>query len=118
MLVGRVLTDGHDVFVEVGVTTGLVRSRFFLFWLFGAARTAGRCSFLGLAAAMIGVELVEPINVAVLPLAFLALGAATAVRLKPDATIATPRSPWWNNQSARLTALKANTMPERLMVSS
>jgi tetratricopeptide (TPR) repeat protein len=41
---------------------------------------------------MIAVELVEPINVAVLPLAFLALGAATAVRLKPDGPAAEPAS--------------------------
>ena len=32
---------------------------------------------------MVAVELVEPINVAVLPLSFLALGAATAVRWRP-----------------------------------
>ena len=32
---------------------------------------------------MVAVELVEPLNVAILPLAFLALGAATAVRSRP-----------------------------------
>jgi hypothetical protein len=32
---------------------------------------------------MLAVELVEPINVAILPLVFLSLGAATAVRLRP-----------------------------------
>jgi hypothetical protein len=84
VLVGRVLTDGHDVFVEVGVTTGLVGLACFLVWLFGSARTAARCGFLGFAAAMVAVELVEPINVAILPLAFLALGTAVAVRLGPD----------------------------------
>jgi hypothetical protein len=85
VLVGRILTDGHDVFVEVAVTTGLLGLACFLVWLFGAARIAGRCAFLGFAGAMIAVELVEPINVAILPLAFLALGAATAVRLRPEA---------------------------------
>jgi tetratricopeptide (TPR) repeat protein len=33
---------------------------------------------------MVAVELVEPINIAVLPLAFLALGAATSVRSRPE----------------------------------
>ena len=84
VLAGRILTDGHDIFVEVAVTTGLLGLGCFLVWLFGAARTAGRCAFLGFAVAMVAVELVEPINVAILPLAFLALGAATAVRLRPE----------------------------------
>ncbi len=80
---GRVLTDGHDIFVEVGVTTGLLGLACFVVWLLATARTVARCSFLGCAAAMVAVELVDPINVAILPLAFLAFGAATAVRLRP-----------------------------------
>ncbi|MGO9963175.1 MAG: O-antigen ligase family protein [Acidimicrobiales bacterium] len=84
VLVGRLLTDGHDIFVEVAVTTGLVGLVCFLVWLVGAARIAGRSALLGFSAAMIATELVEPINVAVLPLAFLALGAATAVRSRPS----------------------------------
>jgi hypothetical protein len=86
VLADRILTDGHDIFVEVGVTTGLLGLVCFLVWLFGAARTAARCTFLGFAAAMVAVELVEPLNVAVLPLWFLALGAATAVCLKRGET--------------------------------
>jgi hypothetical protein len=84
VLAGRILTDGHDIFVEVAVTTGLLGLGCFLIWLFGAARAAGRCAFLGFGVAMIAVELVEPINVAILPLAFLAIGAATAVRSRPE----------------------------------
>ncbi len=84
VLVGRVLTDGHDVFVNVAVTTGLVGLACFLVWLFGAGWIARRSAFLGFAAAMIATELVEPIDIAVLPLAFLALGAATAVRPRPE----------------------------------
>jgi len=84
VLAGRILTDGHDIFVEVAVTTGLLGVACFLVWLFGAARTAKRCCFLGFAASMFAVELVEPLNVAILPLAFLALGAATAVRFSPE----------------------------------
>ena len=86
VLSGRILTDGHDIFVEVVVTTGLLGLVCFLVWLLGAARTAARCTFLGFAAAMIAVALVEPMNVAVLPLAFLGLGAATAVRLRHGET--------------------------------
>jgi hypothetical protein len=83
VLAGKVLTDGHDIFVEVAVTTGLLGLGCFLVWLFGAARMATCCSFLGFAAAMVAVELVEPLNLAILPLAFLALGAATAVPWRP-----------------------------------
>ena len=68
VLSGRILTDGHDILIEVAVTTGLLGLVCFLVWLLGAARVAERCSFLGFALAMIAVELVEPINVAVLPL--------------------------------------------------
>ena len=92
VLAGKILTDGHDVFVEVAVTTGLLGLACFLVWLLGAARIAGRSAFLGFAGAMIAVELVEPINVAILPLAFLALGAATAVRLRPEGTPEEPAS--------------------------
>jgi O-antigen ligase len=87
VLVGRVLTDSHDIFVEVAVTTGLVGLVCFLVWLFGAVRVAARCGFLGFAAAVVAVNLVEPLNVAVLPLAFLALGAATAAR-SPEGSLA------------------------------
>ena len=79
VLVGKVLADSHNLFIEVAVTTGLLGLACFLVWLFGAARTAERCCFLGFAAAIIAVELVEPIDIAVLPLAFLALGAAATV---------------------------------------
>jgi hypothetical protein len=84
VLAGRVASDGHDIFVEVAVTTGLLGLACFLVWLFGTVRIAARCGFLGFAGAMVAVELVEPLNLAVLPLAFLALGAATAVRPKPE----------------------------------
>jgi hypothetical protein len=84
VLAGRALADGHDIFVEVAVTTGLLGLACFLVWLFGTVRSAARCGFLGFAGAMVAIELVEPLNVAVLPLAFLALGAATAMHLKPE----------------------------------
>jgi hypothetical protein len=84
VLAGRVLTDGHDMFVEVAVTTGFLGLACFLVWLVGAARMSARGAFLGFAGAMFATELVEPINIAVIPLAFLALGAATALRSMPD----------------------------------
>ena len=74
----RALTDGHDIFVEVAVTTGLLGLACFLTWLIGAARIAQRGAFFGFAFAMLAVELVEPLNIAILPLAFLGLGAAVA----------------------------------------
>ena len=74
----RALTDGHDIFVEVAVTTGLLGLACFLTWLFGAARIAQKGAFFGFAFAMFAVELVEPLNIAILPLAFLSLGAAVA----------------------------------------
>jgi len=96
VLAGKILTDGHDIFVEVGVTTGLLGLVCFVVWLFGAARASARCGFLGFAAAMIAVELVEPINVAILPLVFLGLGTAAAVRLRP--TERTDSSPVFHSE--------------------
>ena len=93
VLAGKVLTDGHDIFVEVAVTTGLLGLACFALWLFGGALTAKRCGFLGFAAAMFAVELVEPLNIAILPLAFLGLGAAAASRVMPDQAAASPSAP-------------------------
>ena len=52
VLAGKILTDGHDIFVEVAVTTGLLGLLCFAVWLFGGALTGRRCGFLGFAAAM------------------------------------------------------------------
>jgi O-antigen ligase len=84
VLSGRILTDGHDIFVEIAVTTGVLGLVCFLCWLFGSARLAVRGAFLGFAATMFAVEIVEPLNVAILPLAFLGLGLATAVLSQPE----------------------------------
>jgi hypothetical protein len=114
VLAGRVLADGHDVFVEVAVTTGLLGLACFLVWLFGTVRTASRCGFLGFAGAMVAVELVEPLNLAILPLAFLALGAATAVRLKPEdapgATVGQLAAPPADHATSRGAAVSARTV--------
>lgn len=79
----RVLTDGHDIIIEVAVTTGLVGLACFLAWLAGAFRGSARCAFLGFAVAMLLVDLVEPLNITILPLEFFGLGAAMAVRAWP-----------------------------------
>ncbi len=112
VLAGRILTDGHDIFIEVGVTTGVLGLACFLIWLLGAARTAARCTFLGFAAAMAAVELVEPINVAVLPLSLLGLGAATAVCLRHGETAeSTSGLPESEEATGTLSAGKGATAP-------
>lgn len=74
---GRLFTDAHNFIVEVLVTTGLLGLAFFLVWLLPAARRA-RGPFLGFALAVAAVKLVEPLNIGVAPLAFLAFGVAVA----------------------------------------
>lgn len=72
----RTLADGHDIFVEVAVTTGLLGLAFFVVFLGAAARVSRRGAFLGFAGAVLAVGLVEPMNVATVPLMMLALGAS------------------------------------------
>lgn len=73
--VGKYFTDLHNVFVNVLVMTGLLG--FVLFCAFVvAAGWRVRGALAGFAALVIAVELVEPMNIGVTPLAFLALGAA------------------------------------------
>jgi hypothetical protein len=108
VLAGRVLTDGHDMFVEVAVTTGLIGMACFLVWLVRAARMAARGAFLGFAAAMFATELVEPINIAIIPLAFLALGAATAQRSIPECSSADTAPQLAEQQIADVNGPKAN----------
>jgi O-antigen ligase len=68
--------DSHDFLVEVLATTGALGFLAFVAWIGGAGLMA-RGPFLGCAMALLVVELVEPLNVAITPLALLALGAAT-----------------------------------------
>jgi tetratricopeptide (TPR) repeat protein len=83
LAVGKDFTDMHDLFVNVLVMTGLLG--FALFIAFCAGSLWGvRGAFAGFAVLAVGAELVDPMNVAVTPLAFLALGAAlTASRGDP-----------------------------------
>jgi hypothetical protein len=107
VLVGKVLTDGHDVFVEVAVTTGLLGLACFACWLLGAARLTARCGLLGFGAAIIGVDLVEPLNVAILPLAFLAIGAAATMGITNKAASASADPPTASSLAPTTRALPA-----------
>jgi hypothetical protein len=69
-------TDSHDFIIEVLATTGILGLLAFGTWLGGAALKV-QGPFLACAVAMLAVELVEPLNVGVTPVALLALGAAT-----------------------------------------
>lgn len=77
---GRLFTDAHDLIIEVLVTTGVLGLLAFLAWIGGALALA-RGPLVLMALGIFAVELVEPLNLGVTPLAFLALGAATAVPL-------------------------------------
>ena len=84
VLVGRVLTDAHDIFVEVAVTTGLVGLACFLVWLFGAARIVGRSSSPRLRRGNDRRRIKRTDQRCDPSPRFLALGAATAVRWRPE----------------------------------
>jgi tetratricopeptide (TPR) repeat protein len=73
----RLFVDAHDLPVEYAVTTGLPGLALLLGWLALAVRRAGwRSPLGGFALIVLAMHLVEPQNVALTPVAFLALGAA------------------------------------------
>lgn len=75
LAVGTYFADAHDVVVEVAVTTGILG--LLAFGAFGVvALRHARGPLLGFAVLAVAVELIEPLNVGVTPLVFLALGAA------------------------------------------
>ncbi|MDA8291343.1 MAG: O-antigen ligase family protein [Actinomycetota bacterium] len=75
--VATYFTDAHDIFVEVAITTGILG--ILAFAAFGLLALRGASgALLGVAVMAVAVELVEPLNVGVTPIAFLALGAAGA----------------------------------------
>lgn len=89
--------DAHDFIVEVVATTGLLGLVAFAGWLGGAALRA-RGPFLICAAAMLAVELVEPLNVGVTPVALLALGVATVSAARQPVGLAALRA--WRGPGA------------------
>jgi hypothetical protein len=70
-----VFTDAHDIFVEYLVTTGLLGILALLAWLLVTLYRA-RGPLVLAALVLLAIELAEPLNVAVTPVAFCALGAA------------------------------------------
>ncbi|MGC9962678.1 MAG: O-antigen ligase family protein [Acidimicrobiales bacterium] len=68
--------DSHNFLIEVLATTGVLGFVAFVAWLGGAAAKSSG-PFLACAIAMLAVELIEPLNVGVTPVALLALGVAT-----------------------------------------
>lgn len=72
---GAEYTDAHNLFLEVGVTTGLAGLALFCAWLVAAGRAA-RGPLAGFAAVGAVVGLAQPLSVAVTPVLALALGAS------------------------------------------
>ncbi len=72
---GEVFTDGHNFVVEYLTTTGILGAGALLLWLFVVLRSA-RGPLVAAALVLIATELAEPLNAAVFPVAFAALGAA------------------------------------------
>jgi tetratricopeptide (TPR) repeat protein len=80
----RLYVDAHNLVVEYGVTTGLPGLVLLLTWVALAVRRAGwRNPLAGFALLVLAMHLVEPQNVGLTPLAFLALGAAAPLAIAP-----------------------------------
>jgi hypothetical protein len=75
-------TDCHNFLIEVVTTTGILGLICFVAWL-GTAANRASGPLLVAAMAIFFVELVEPLNIGVTPIAFLALGAATVPLGRP-----------------------------------
>ncbi len=72
---GEVFTDAHNLVIEYLTTTGILGTGALLLWLAVVLKSA-RGPLVAAALVMIAMELAEPLNAAVLPVAFAALGAA------------------------------------------
>jgi O-antigen ligase len=70
-----VFTDAHDIFVEYLVTTGILGFLALVAWLL-VALVRARGPLVTAALVLLAIELVEPLDPAVTPVAFCALGAA------------------------------------------
>jgi len=81
---GEVFTDAHNFLVEYLTTTGILGALALLGWLaVNLARARG--PLVAAAVVLLAVELVEPLNPAVAPVALACLGAAFAGRYAPRA---------------------------------
>ena len=84
----RLYADAHNLVVEYGVTTGLPGLALFLAWTGLAIRRAGwGAPLAGFALLVLAMHLVEPQNVGLTPLAFLALGAAAPLAAAPRSLV-------------------------------
>lgn len=72
---GETLTDAHNWVIEYAVTTGVVGLALLLAWL-GTAAWGARGPLAGFALIVGASSLVQPLSVALTPIAMLALGAA------------------------------------------
>jgi hypothetical protein len=80
----RLYADAHNLVVEYGVTTGVPGLVLLIGWIGLAVRRAGwRGPLAGFALLVLATHLVEPQNVGLTPLAFLALGAAAPLAGPP-----------------------------------
>ena len=87
----RLFVDAHDMVVEYAVTTGLPGLALLLGWLALAVCRAGwRSPLAGFALIALAMHLVEPQNVALTPVAFLALGAAAPAVGRPSVRALVP----------------------------
>ncbi len=81
---GEVFTDAHNFVIEYLTTTGILGTAALLLWLAVVLKSA-RGPLVAAALVLIAIELAEPLNLAVLPVAFGALGAAGPVAAGPVA---------------------------------
>lgn len=102
------VVDSHDFLIEVLATTGLLGFLAFVAWI-GGAGFKSRGPFLACAVAMLAVELVDPLNVAITPVALLALGAATVTAGGQPTGLAALRH-WRPGSGARLSAADGATL--------
>jgi O-antigen ligase len=80
----RLYADAHNLVVEYAVSTGVPGVALLGAWVVLAVRRAGwRAPLAGCALLVLAVHLVQPQNVGLTPLAFLALGAAAPLRAPP-----------------------------------
>lgn len=75
LALGEYFADAHNIVVEIVVTTGLVGLACIAVFVLATGRRA-RGDLVAFALLVVAVEMIEPLNVATLPLAALALGAA------------------------------------------
>jgi len=114
-LLGTVFTDAHNLVLEFATSTGLVGLGLLVGWVaLGAWRRHG--PFIGFALALGVVQLAEPLNIAITPLTFLALGAAMLAPAADDAPTSDDRGlPVWLRRSSAVLALVA-CVPAVLLV--